>query len=162
MSQEFGSALYYGNNDPTFVIWDQKQQEAMPACRVVPTTTDEVATALEIVTANWCRFAVKGGGHSPIVDASNSVGGVTIDLSSLDHIELASDLSWADAGPGLVLSDMYLYLEPYNLTNIGGRVADVGLPGYTIGGGISNLAPQYGLAVDNVFEYTVRAHIDAC
>lgn len=74
----------------------------------------------------------------------------------MTHIEISEDRSWANLGPGLVLGDIYSALERYNLTNIGGRVADVGLPGYTIGGGISNLSPQFGLAVDNIFEYQVR------
>ncbi|ETS79957.1 hypothetical protein PFICI_07486 [Pestalotiopsis fici W106-1] len=156
LSSNFGPALHFGDNDPTFVIWDKKQQDAQPACRVTPVTAAEVAQALTIVSSHWCRFAVKGGGHSTNVDASNSVGGVTIDLGDMDHIDLAPDgRSWADLGPGLVLSDAYTYLEQYNLTNIGGRVADVGLPGYLIGGGISNLSPQYGLAVDNIYEYEV-------
>lgn len=141
--------------DGNFSIWDSKQQDARPACRVEPLTTYHVMRVIDIVVDNWCRFAVKGGGHSTSVDASNSVGGVTIDLHRMDHIEIAADRSWANLGPGLVLGEAYAALEQYNLTNIGGRVADVGLPGFTLGGGISNLSPQFGLAVDNVFEYQV-------
>ncbi|KAK6220642.1 hypothetical protein LQW54_002087 [Pestalotiopsis sp. IQ-011] len=144
---EFNSDVYFGTNDPTFVIWDLKQQNIIPACRVTPLNSEDVAKIVEIVSSHWCRFAVKGGGHSTHIDASVSDGGVTIDLSQMKHIEIGPDGSWADLGPGLVLGDAYSYLEPYKSTNIGGRVADVGLPGYAIGGGISNLSPQYGLAL---------------
>ncbi|KAI0156165.1 FAD binding domain protein [Pestalotiopsis sp. NC0098] len=147
LAKEFNSTVYFGNNDPTFVIWDLKQQNIIPACRVTPSNSENVAKILEIVSSYWCRFAVKGGGHSTHIDASVSDGGVTIDLNQMKHIEIGPDSSWADLGPGLVLGDAYSYLESYNLTNIGGRVADVGLPGYAIGGGISNLSPQYGLAL---------------
>lgn len=158
LAKEFNSTVHFGTIDPTFVIWDLKQQNIIPACRVTPSNSEDVAKILEIVSSYWCRFAVKGGGHSTHIDASVSDGGVTIDLSQMKHIEIGPDSSWADLGPGLVLGDAYSYLEPYNLTNIGGRVADVGLPGYAIGGGISNLSPQYGLAVDNMFQYEARIH----
>lgn len=144
-----------GGSDPNFAIWDSKQQEVIPACQVEPSSADDVAKVLEIVVHNWCRFAVKGGGHSTNVDASNSDGGVTIDLHGMDHFELSEDRSWANLGPGLVLGEAYTKFEQYGLTSIAGRVADVGLPGYTLGGGLSNLSPQYGLAVDNVYEYQV-------
>ncbi|KAI6752520.1 hypothetical protein HG530_013889 [Fusarium avenaceum] len=155
LSTHFSDALHYGDDDPSFAIWDMKQQEARPACRIEPTSSAQVAKALQIVVANWCRFAVKGGGHSTNFDASNSAGGVTIDLQNMDHINLSDDHEWADLGPGLVLGEAYSALEQHGLTFVGGRVADVGLPGFTLGGGISNLSPQYGLAVDNVFEYEV-------
>ncbi|VUC30967.1 unnamed protein product [Clonostachys rosea] len=155
LSAQFADAFHYGDDDPDFAIWDMKQQEARPACRVEPSTPAEVAAVIGIVVTSWCRFAVKGGGHSTNFDASNSAGGVTIDLHNMNHVKLSDDHTRADLGPGLVLVEAYRALEPYNLTFVGGRVADVGLPGFTLGGGISNLSPQYGLAVDNVFEYEV-------
>ena len=97
---------------------------------------------MTILVDNWCRFAVKGGGHAHIVDASNSVGGVTIDLTRMNVIEVSEDRKTANIGPGLVLHQVYSTLERHNLSNIGGRVADVGVAGYTIGGGLSNLSPQ--------------------
>lgn len=135
-----------------------KQQEVIHACRVEPTSAAQVSRILEILLDNWCRFAVKGGGHSTHRDASNSVGGVTIDLNTMDHVEFVENNTRVNLGPGLVLHDAYTALEAYNSTIVAGRVADVGLPGFTLGGGISNLSPQYGLAVDNIFEYQVRLH----
>ncbi|KXH33415.1 FAD binding domain-containing protein [Colletotrichum nymphaeae SA-01] len=151
--EEFGSAVHLGSNDPSFAIWDMKQQEVLPACRVEPTTASQVSRVVEITVNNWCRFAIKGGGHMTNLDASNSVGGITIDLHLMDHIEISEDRTKANLGPGHVLRDAYLALEKHNLTMVGGRTADVGLPGFTIGGGLSDLGPQYGLAVDNVWEY---------
>ncbi|KAK1676120.1 hypothetical protein BDP55DRAFT_121273 [Colletotrichum godetiae] len=157
--EEFGSAVHLGSNDPSFAIWDMKQQEALPACRIEPTTAAQVSRVVEITVDNWCRFAIKGGGHMTNLDASNSVGGITIDLHLMDHIEISEDRTKANLGPGHVLRDAYLALEKYNLTMVGGRTADVGLPGFTIGGGLSDLGPQYGLAVDNVWEYQVSVSI---
>lgn len=121
-----------------------------------PSNAAEVARVLEIAVENQCPIAIKSGGHSTNRDASNSVGGVTIDLARINHVRLSDDHTQADFGPGLLLRDAYAALEPFNLANLGGRTADVGLGGYTIGGGLSALSPKFGLALDNVFEYEVR------
>ncbi|CAH0046905.1 unnamed protein product [Clonostachys solani] len=155
LSFRFGLALHFPKDDIDWSIWDEKQREVTPACRVEPSSTADVSEILELLTTHWCRFAVKGGGHAQAVDASNSVGGVTIDLHRMDRVDISQDRTRANLGPGLVLGEAYSALEPYNLTFVGGRVADVGVPGFTLGGGISNLSPQYGLALDNVFEYEV-------
>ncbi|KAI7778318.1 FAD binding domain-containing protein [Diaporthe eres] len=150
---EFPAVFHPGTNDPDFAIWDAKAQEVQPACRVEPSDAAEVARVLEIAVENQCQVAIKSGGHSTNRDASNSVGGVTIDLVRINHVRLWDDHTQADFGPGLILRDAYTALEPFNLTNFGGRTADVGLAGYTIGGGLTALAPKFGLALDNVFEY---------
>lgn len=121
-----------------------------------PSDAAEVARVLEIAVENQCQVAIKSGGHSTNRDASNSVGGVTIDLVRINHVRLLDGHTQADFGPGLILRDAYAALEPFNLSNFGGRTADVGLAGYTIGGGLTALAPKFGLALDNVFEYEVR------
>lgn len=104
---------------------------------------------------NWCSFAVKGRGHARNPDDSISAGGVTIDMRNMKSIEVSPDRRSARLGSGNTLYTLYYGLEAYNLTMTGGRVADVGLGGYALGGGISNLSPKYGLAVDNVLEYEV-------
>lgn len=156
MSNEFSSAFHPGTNDPDFAIWDAKAQEVQYACRVEPGDAAEVARVLEIAVENQCQIAIKSGGHSTNRDASNSIGGVTIDLVRINHVKLLGNHTQGDFGPGLVLRDAYAALQPYNLTYLAGRTADVGLAGYTIGGGLTSLAAKFGLALDNVYEYEVR------
>lgn len=98
---------------------------------------------------------MKGGGHARDPDDSISAGGVTIDLEKMRSIQVAGDRSRVKLGGGHVLYSLYPGLENYNLTTLGGRVADVGLGGYALGGGFSSLSPAYGLAMDNIFEYEV-------
>ncbi|CAI7567948.1 unnamed protein product [Penicillium pancosmium] len=154
LSSEFGPNLHY-SSDRNFTVWDAKQQEVESACRVEPSTSQDVSKILSILVNHWCRFAVKGGGHARNPDDSVSVGGVTIDMHLMKSLQVAPDRKTVILGSGHVLYTMYHGLEAYNLTTIGGRVADVGLGGYALGGGISNLSPKYGLAVDNIFEYEV-------
>ena len=110
---------------------------------------------LRIILDTSCRFAVKGGGHARDADDSISVGGVTIDMQRMRSIEVSSDRSSAKLGSGHVLYSLFEGLERYNLSTVGGRVADVGLGGFALGGGFSRLSATYGLAMDNVLEYEV-------
>ncbi|KAJ4197289.1 hypothetical protein NW759_016312 [Fusarium solani] len=138
-----------------FTIWDAKQLEVRPACRVEPSSAKDVAQILGVVVDNWCRFAVKGGGHSRHPDDSNSVGGVTIDLDKLNSIEPSVDGSSARVGGGASSGQVFRALAERNSSFVGGRVASVGIGGFTTGGGTSPFSNKYGWALDNVYEYEV-------
>jgi FAD/FMN-containing dehydrogenase len=102
-----------------------------------------------------CPFAVKSGGHSAVPGGSNVEGGITISFEKLSKITLAADRKTASFQPGHTWFDIYTALEKDNTAVIGGRVSDVGVGGLTLGGGISYLSSQYGLACDNVLSYEV-------
>ncbi|GME33568.1 putative FAD binding domain protein [Neofusicoccum parvum] len=154
LSSAFGSALHYPDND-NFTIWDAKQQEVRPACRVEPSSAADIAQVLGILVDNWCNFAVKGGGHSRHADDSNSVGGVTVDLDRINTVEVAADGLSARVGGGATSIQVYSALEPRNLSFVGGRVGSVGVGGFTLGGGTSPFSNKYGWSLDNVYEYEV-------
>jgi FAD/FMN-containing dehydrogenase len=102
-----------------------------------------------------CPFAAKSGGHSAVPGGSNVEGGITISFEKLSKITLAADKKAASFQPGHTWFDIYTALEKDNTAVIGGRVSDVGVGGLTLGGGISYLSSQYGLACDNVLSYEV-------
>lgn len=155
LATRLGAGVHAPGNGEGFIVWDQKQQEVQSACRVEPQTTGDVAFIMKTVVDHSCRFAVKSGGHARNADDSVSDGGVTIDLVRLKALEVAADYQSVRLGAGHILYTLYSGLEQYNLSTTGGRVADVGLGGYALGGGLSNFSPKYGLAVDNIFEYEV-------
>ncbi|GME25723.1 FAD linked oxidase [Neofusicoccum parvum] len=153
LASDFGAQLHYPDADKNFTVWDQKSRDVRSACRIEPATSKEVAAVLGVLVSNWCNFAVKSGGHSSSRDASNSVGGVTVDLKRISSVELSADRTQTRVGTGAIWGDVYRALEPKNLTVIGGRVDDVGVGGLLTGGGISFLSAQYGWATDNILEY---------
>ena len=104
---------------------------------------------------NWCRFAVKCGGHSRFPDDSVSVGGVTIDLGLLNTIVVSDNRTTARIGGGTLTSQAFAALDPYGLAYVGGRVGQVGMGGFALGGGTSILSAKYGWALDSVLEYEV-------
>lgn len=158
LAQEFGTRLHYPTTD-NVTFWDSKQAEVVPACRVEPTGSEDVASIIHTLVQTSCRFAIRSGGHTRERDDSNSDGGVTIDLRQIRTADVSTDRSRVRLGTGHTLVSAYSALEPYNLTFLGGRVDTVGVAGFTLGGGLSNLSPKFGLAMDNVFEYEVRRSV---
>lgn len=87
--------------------------------------------------------------------ASNTFGGITIDLSNLNTLQISEDRKTASLGPGNRWEAVFDFLDPYNVTVVGGRNAGVGVGGFLLGGGISFVSRRYGWGVDNVQNYEV-------
>jgi FAD/FMN-containing dehydrogenase len=104
-----------------------------------------------------CQFAVKSGGHGAFVGASNINGGVTIDLLNMNQISISADGTQTSYGTGNRWIDVYNKVESQGLAVVGGRVADIGVGGLTLGGGISFFSGRYGFACDNVNNYEVHS-----
>ena len=125
-----------------------------PACVFVPIDAQQVSYAVTVTTLTLTKFAVRGGGHMPVV-GYDSIGssGFLLALTNLTALALSKHRATVSVGPGHRWVDVYSYLQPYNLTALGGRVGGVGVPGLLLGGGISFHSSQYGFAADNVVSY---------
>ncbi|KAK4989140.1 hypothetical protein LTR50_003476 [Elasticomyces elasticus] len=146
-------------NDTTYateqLYWSQQQQQTYPKCRFTPVEAHEISAALLLIKATSCQFAVKSGGHASYAGGSNIQDGLTIDLSDLNTLKVASNGATVQVGAGNRWEDVYTYLDPLGLAVIGGRNADIGVGGLTLGGGISFFSNYYGWALDNVQNYEV-------
>ncbi|EMR72453.1 putative fad- protein [Eutypa lata UCREL1] len=154
-------------NESLNSYWSQQAASVEPACIFTPETTEDVSIAVQILTvpdlgllldANLtpsCPFAVRSGGHTSFAGAASIEGGVTVDLRALNSIELNEDLSVASVGAGAKWKDVYSKLDPLHLAVLGGRAGDIGVGGFTTGGGISYFSPRFGWACDMVLNYQV-------
>ncbi|ETI24206.1 hypothetical protein G647_03575 [Cladophialophora carrionii CBS 160.54] len=132
--------------------WASNQADFTPSCRISPTTSEEVGTLVSqlVEFGDDVKFAISSGGHATASGASNVDDGITLDLSALDSISLASDQSYVDVGTGTRWLDVYRVLDAFGLTVTGGRAASVGVGGYLLGGGISLFSSLYGWGADSV------------
>ncbi|KAI7536095.1 hypothetical protein KC331_g11658 [Hortaea werneckii] len=158
------SLLYHGNTaypkSPAYHLeeagyWSAVQAEVEPYCFFEPEDSVAVAVTILLSRLTQCPFAVKSGGHAAFANASNIAGGITINMARMNKVKLSEDESVAKVGPGNTWYDVYTALEDRNLTVIGGRVADIGVGGLTLGGGVSFFSGLYGWACDNVKNYQV-------
>ena len=136
------------------------QSDLHPACRVTPTSATQVANTVQFLAEANCKFAVRGGGHSswaggmllddpsvhqrltiPLIAANIGGHGITIDLSAFNNIHVSTDRSSVTVGAGNRWYDVYNALEPLGLAVSGGRVAQVGVSGLTLGGKLPAFKP---------------------
>src|SRR5215471_7436841 len=118
-----------------------------PALIVRCASETDVARALEF-TRKWnLPLAVRAGGHSRA--GFGVCEGVVIDLSEMRRIELDRGKRVARASGGALLRDLDEALEPSGLATTAGGCPNVGLAGFTLGGGLGVLMPMYGAGCDN-------------
>lgn len=112
-----------------------------PTCIVRPTSPKDVSLAVKtLVNASSkeypCRFAIRGGGHTPFGTAANIQNGVTIDLSLMNETTYNKENSTASIGPGSRWVNVYRALDQLGVSVPGGRAGSVGVAGLTLGGGV--------------------------
>jgi FAD/FMN-containing dehydrogenase len=66
--------------------------------------------------------------------ASSAPNGITIDLKHLNQLALNEEMDTVSVGTASRWGQVYAYLDTYNLTAVGGRVGDVGVGGFLLGG----------------------------
>jgi FAD/FMN-containing dehydrogenase len=110
---------------------------------------------VKLAVQTECPFAAKSGGHVPFSGASNVADGITVDLAGLNEVTIHRDKKTVSVGAGNKWVDVYRKLEDQEITVVGGRIADVGVGGLTLGGGISFFSNVHGWACDNIASYEV-------
>ncbi|KAH7013817.1 hypothetical protein EDB80DRAFT_710946 [Ilyonectria destructans] len=135
--------------------WSDRQAEVHPRCFVTPRSTKGVSKVMKILTSRNAPFTVKSGGHTAFAGGSNVADGVTIDLVYLNAITVSADRQTVSVGPGNRWINVSEALDPLKLAVVAGRVADVGVGGLILGGGISYFSGLKGWACDNVRNFEV-------
>ncbi|KAF7557419.1 hypothetical protein G7Z17_g737 [Cylindrodendrum hubeiense] len=135
--------------------WSDRQGEVHPRCFVTPRNTEAVSKVIKILTSRNALFTVKSGGHTAFAGSSSIANGVTIDLVYLNAITVSADRQTVSVGPGNRWINVSETLDPLKLAVVGGRVADVGVGGLLLGGGISYFSGLRGWACDNVRSFEV-------
>ncbi|MBC7532746.1 MAG: FAD-dependent oxidoreductase [Oligoflexus sp.] len=111
-------------------------------------------------TPNHAPLKIMGGGHN-YIGASIGQGANVINMRPLSHVEFKPDLKEIRIGAGSVFHEVNAFLFNHNRLNNSqwalptGDCPNVGVAGYTMGGGQSLLSPLFGLACDRVKSMTV-------
>ncbi|KAK8058618.1 hypothetical protein PG994_009066 [Apiospora phragmitis] len=134
--------------------WNARQSNYSPSCVVYPKSSQDVSVAIRAIRESGSRFAVKAGGHSPNNFFSSVDQGVLIDFKSMTAKSYDAATTLATYEPGSNWGQLYEFYQQYDRTVMGGRLSGVGT-GLALGGGLSYLAPQYGMACDSFTELEV-------
>ncbi|KAH7078956.1 hypothetical protein BKA63DRAFT_254912 [Paraphoma chrysanthemicola] len=146
-------ALEYQTEQQNY--WSTGCSALKPSCIFFPKTSDEVATIVQVLNDNNETFAVKSGGHNPNEGFSSIQGGPLISTKNLNEVTFDAASMTVKVGPGNDWQDVHKALEGTGVTVVGGRIGDVGVGGYVVGGGLSFLSTQYGWAANNIVAFEV-------
>jgi FAD/FMN-containing dehydrogenase len=115
-------------------VWNARTPERFPDRIVVARDEAEVVDAVRTARADGLPIGVRSGGHSW---AGNHVrdGGLLLDLSQLDAIEIDADAMTASVGPGCRGDALVAALAERDLFFPAGHCPGVGLGGYLLQGG---------------------------
>ena len=138
--------------------WSSTCAALKPSCIVYPTSPRDVSAILGVLGANFSAstdepFAVKSGGHNPNNYFSSVANGPLISTEQLDHVILNPETGVVRFGPGLRWDDLAKSLDGSGWSVVGGRIGNVGVGGYMLGGGLSFMSQQYGWAANSVLEF---------
>ena len=135
--------------------YDQARQAWMltvnqrPAMVVEAASTADVAAAVRFARSYGLRIAPQGTGHgaAPLEPLESAL---LLRTSRLRGVRIDPDTRTVRAAAGALWQDVAVPASDHGLAGLAGTSRDVGVTGYTLGGGIGWLARRYGLAANSV------------
>jgi len=120
-----------------------------PAAVIFPESATAVAAAVGYAAKRGLRVAAQGTGHNagPLGPLNDTV---LLRTERMRGIRINPQARTARAEAGVVWLDVVQAAAGHGLAALAGSSPDVGVTGYTLGGGLSFLGRKYGLAASNV------------
>ncbi|WP_457964981.1 FAD-binding oxidoreductase [Arthrobacter sp. D1-29] len=113
---------------------------------------DDVVAAVRWAAARGMSISVQSTGHG----AANAItDGLLISTRLMLELFIDPDERTARVGAGVRWRDVLKAAAPYGLMGLHGSSTDVGVVGYTLGGGLPLLGRKYGFASDHVLAFDV-------
>ncbi|MBO9516431.1 MAG: FAD-binding oxidoreductase [Porphyrobacter sp.] len=143
-----GSPGYPGELD--HAIWNKRLNGSRhPEAIVRVHSREEVVEAVRFAAANDLKVSPRGGGHH-YGGAALRNGGVLLDLSALDFVEIDGEARKAKVGVGVRGDVLSQQLAAQGFAFPVGHCADVSVSGYLLNGGFGWNSGEWGAACTNV------------
>jgi hypothetical protein len=126
--------------------------EMQPTAVVAVRTADDVAQTVAFARRHGMTVGVQATGHGAV---SSLAGHLLIVTRGLDEVTVHADERWARVGAGVKWARVIEAATPHGLAPLNGSSSDVGVVGYTTGGGVGPMARTFGLAADRVRAFEV-------
>jgi len=144
---------------PTDAGWDDARRawnlavDQRPAVVALPRTVDDVVDAVDYARTLGLKIAVQGTGHG--APGTSLDGTMLVNTSRMTGVEVDPKGRTARVAAGTIWADVVDAAVPHGLTALHGSAHDVGVVGYSLGGGIGWLARKYGLSSSSVLSAEV-------
>jgi FAD/FMN-containing dehydrogenase len=137
------------NWDEARLAWNLAVDQR-PAAVALPETADDIAEVVRFARANGLRVAGQSTGHNATPLANGLGHTVLVKTHRMRDVSVDPVARVARAGAGALWMDVTGAAVEHGLAALAGSSPDVGVAGYSLGGGISWLARRYGLAANSV------------
>jgi FAD binding domain-containing protein/berberine-like enzyme len=136
------------NWDEARVAWNLAVDQ-QPAAVALPESAEDVAAVVRWARKRGLRVAPQGTGHNAAAMGSLAHT-VLVKTERMRGVEIDPEARVARVEAGVLWAEVSEAAAEYELAALAGSSPDVGVVGYTLGGGISWLARKYGLATNSV------------
>ena len=140
---------------PSDPDWDATRQvfnlttDLRPAAVALPGEVSDVVAAVGYARANGLRVAPQATGHNaaPLGSLEDTL---LVDVRELQEVSIDPGARRVRAGAGVKWERVSPQLSEFGLAALHGSSPDVGIAGYSLGGGMGWLARKYGLQTNSV------------
>lgn len=140
---------------PDDEAWDEARLawnlavDQRPEAVAVPRSAEEVAEVVHWAAAAGYQVAAQGTGHNA-ASLGDLSGTVLVKLHELRGVTIDPEARIARAAAGTIWIELVEAAAEYGLAALAGSSPDVGVVGYTLGGGLSFLGRKHGLMTNHV------------
>ena len=132
-----------------------------PAAVAFPADSGDVARAVRFARDSGLKVSVQGTGHNAAAYDGSIGESLMIRTDRLREVAIEPATQTARVGAGVTWGEVVGPAAEHGLAPLAGSSHDVGVVGYTLGGGVSWLARKHGLAAEQVTAFEiVSAHGD--
>ncbi len=141
--------------------WDQARQawnlaaDQQPALVALPRCSADVQVLVDHARRTGLRVAMQGTGHNagPLVGALERT--MLVRTTEMREVHIDAEARIARVEAGVLWAEVTRPASELGLAPLAGSSPDVGVVGYTLGGGLSWLARRYGLASERLLAVEV-------
>jgi FAD binding domain len=155
MSDFTGLAIAGRVATPSDPDWDEARTawnlaaDQRPEAVAFVESGDDIAAVARFADANHLRVAGQGTGHGAV--ALGSLGDtILVKTERMRGIEVDPEAQTARVEAGVLVLELSQAAQRHGLSSMPGSSPDVGVTGYTLGGGLSWLGRRYGFACNRV------------
>jgi FAD/FMN-containing dehydrogenase len=140
---------------PQDQTWDEARAawnlavDQRPALVAIPESAADVVAIVDFARERGLRVAPQGTGHNASAIATLERT-ILVKTSALRDVEIDVAGRRARAGAGVLWAEVTGPASEHGLAPLAGSSPDVGVVGYTLGGGLSWLSRRHGLAANSV------------
>src|SRR6478609_39934 len=121
-----------------------------PAMVAFPESAADAAAVVAYAAENDLRVAMQGTGHGAAARGGELAGAILMKMERMRGIEIDAVNRTARVEAGVVWAEVAEAAGAYGLAALAGSSPDVGVVGYTLGGGLSWLGRRHGFACNRV------------